>query len=75
MATKHQKTKIVPLRIIGNMCSYIAIHSLSRAFDLQDEDNFGYRFKFHSKVWYYFNKPYTLWGTYYTVDLKDPEWI
>ena len=68
--TKHQKTKILPLRWIGNYLGGVASSSLVRAFDLQDQDNFGYRFKFHSKVWHYLNKPYTWWGTYYEIDLN-----
>jgi hypothetical protein len=69
--TKHQKTKILPLRWIGNLCGEVASNSLVRAFGLQDQYNFGYRFKFHSKVWKYLNKPYELWGTYYIIDLKE----
>lgn len=68
--TKYQRTKILPLRWIGNGCSYIATRSLVKAFNLQEDNNLGYRFKFHSKVWKYFNKPYTWWGTYYEMDLK-----
>jgi hypothetical protein len=67
--TKVQKTRILPLRWIGNLCGEIASNSLVKAFDLQDQDNFGYRFKFHAKVWKYVDKPYRWWGTYYTVDL------
>jgi hypothetical protein len=67
---KFNKTKILPLRWIGNGCSHIATNSLVKAFDLQDNNDFGYRFKFHSKVWNYLNKPYTWWGTYYTIDLE-----
>ena len=66
--TKHQNTKILPLRWFGNACSYIATNSLVKAFGLQDQENFGYRFKFHSKVWVIFNEPYKKWGTYYIVD-------
>jgi hypothetical protein len=67
-SNKIHKTRILPLRWIGNGCSYIATNSLVKAFGLQEDDNLGYRFKFHSKVWHYFNKPYTWWGSYYTVD-------
>ena len=67
--TKVQKTRILPLRWIGNLCGEVASNSLVKAFDLQDQDNFGYRFKFHAKVWKYVDKPYRWWGTYYTVDL------
>ena len=67
--TKHQRTKILPLRWVGNICGEIAGNSVVRAFDLQDQENFGYRFKFHSRVWHYLNKPYSWWGTYYEIDL------
>jgi hypothetical protein len=68
---KINKTNILPLRWIGNICGEIAINSLVRAFALQDQGKFGYRFKFHSKVWSYLNKPYMLWGTFYEVVLKS----
>lgn len=62
---KIEKTKILPLRWLANQLSYPATSSLTKAFDLQEQGNLGYRFKFHSKVWYYLNKPYEKWGTYY----------
>ena len=68
---KHQRTNILPLRWIGNISSEIATYNLVKAFKLQDQDNFGYRFKFHSKAWNIFNKPYTVWGTYYTLDRSN----
>lgn len=74
---KVEKTKIIPLRWFGNLCGEVASNSLVKAFDLQEDDNLRYRFKFHSKVWHYLNKPYTWWGTYYIVDIEawkiDPE--
>ena len=66
--TKIEKTRILPLRWFGNSCSDIATRSLLKAFYLDEQGNYGYRFKFHSKVWVTFNKPYERWGTYYTVD-------
>ncbi len=69
--TKHQKTKILPLRWIGNSISYVATRSLVKAFNLQEDGNLGFRFKFHSKVWRYLDKPYQWWGTYYI--LTDSE--
>ena len=66
----HYKTGILPLRWFGNACNHIATNSLVKAFRLQEEDNLGYRFKFHSKVWHYVNKPYEWWGTYYLVDMS-----
>lgn len=69
--TKHQKTKILPLRWIGNLCGEISANSLVKAFKLQRDNNLGYRFTFHCKVWHYLNKPYTWWGTYYKIDLDN----
>jgi hypothetical protein len=69
--TKIQKTRILPLRWIGNLCGEISANSLVKAFDLEEDGNFGYRFKFHCKVWHYFNKPYQWWGTSYLLDTKD----
>ena len=65
---KMEKTRILPLRWIGNACNYISTESLVKAFDLQEQDNFGYRAKFHALVWKYLDKPYQWWGTYYKVD-------
>jgi hypothetical protein len=67
--TRHDRTKILPLRWISNSLNYVAVRSLIKAFDLQDQDNLGYRFHFHSKVWHYLNKPYMRWGTYYEIDM------
>jgi hypothetical protein len=67
--TKIEKTKILPLRWIGNLCGEVASTSLVRAFDLDEDGDFGYRFKFHCKVWKYLDKPYQWWGTCYMVDL------
>ena len=69
---KIEKTKILPLRWFANQLSYPATSSLVKAFNLQEQGNIGYRFKFYTKVWYYFNKPYEKWGTYYEL-LTDNE--
>ena len=71
--TKHQKTKILPLRWIGNICGEISSSSLVKAWDLDEEENYGYRYKIHCKVFKYLDKPYRLWGTYYQMELTDSE--
>ena len=63
MSQKINKTKILPLRWFATLCNYIATRSLVKAFDLQGQ-NEGYRFKFHCKVWKYFNKPYKNFDIY-----------
>ena len=50
-----------------------ALLEAHKAFDLDEQGNYGYRFKFHSKVWVKFNKPYERWGTYYTIDTSGWE--
>jgi hypothetical protein len=69
--TKHQKTRILPLRWIGNLCGEVSSYSLTRAWNLDEEENYGYRYKIHCKVFKYLDKPYRLWGTYYI--LTDSE--
>ncbi len=68
---KIQKTKILPLRWIGNFCGGFAGNHLVKAINLDEEldSNLGFRYKYHAKMWVLLNKPYTLWGTYYTIDL------
>ena len=70
-STRVDQTKILPLRWFASLCNSIATRSLIKAFDLDEQENFGYRFKFHCKVWKYLNKPYEKWGTYYTVNLDN----
>jgi hypothetical protein len=67
--TKQNKTNILLLRWLSNWLNNVGIRSLVRAFDLQEDNNLGTRYKLHCKVYHYCNKPYERWGTYYSVDL------
>ena len=71
MSQKIQKTRILPLRWIGNFCGEFAGNHLVKAFDLDEQldSNLGFRYKYHAKMWVILNKPYEKWGTYYMVDL------
>lgn len=69
--TKIEKTKILPLRWIGNFLGGYAGNHLVKAIDLDEDNNLGFKFKYHSKMWKYLNKPYELWGTYYEVDMEE----
>ena len=75
MITKHQKTKIFPLRFIGNICGEFAGDHLIKAIDLDEslDSQLGLRFKYHAKMWKYLNKPYEWWGTYYMIDTENWE--
>jgi len=68
--TKIEKTKILPLRWIGNFLGGFAGDHLIKAIDLDEDDNLGFKFKYHSKMWKYLNKPYKWWGTYYEIDTE-----
>ena len=72
-SVKHQRTKILPLRWIGNISSNIATKHLIEAIHMNDHDDYGFMYHFHGRMWLIFNKPYQLWGTYYTVKLTDSD--
>jgi hypothetical protein len=65
---KIQRTKIVPLRWIGNLCGEIATTHLVEAVHMSDHDDHGFVYKYHSIMWMIFNKPYMKWGTFYSID-------
>jgi hypothetical protein len=65
-----QKTRILPLRWIGNFLGGYAGNHLIKAIDLDEDDNLGFKFKYHAKMWKYLNKPYRWWGTYYELDIQ-----
>ena len=69
-STKIQRTRIWPLRWIGNFLGGYAGNHLVKAIDLDEEldSNLGLRYKYHAKMWVILNKPYERWGTYYLVD-------
>jgi len=71
--TRIEKTKILPLRWVGNFLGGYAGNHLVKAIDLDEslDSNLGFRYKYHAKMWKYLNKPYTWWGTYYELDLES----
>jgi hypothetical protein len=70
--TKIEKTRILPLRWIGNFLGEYAGNHLVKAIDLDEEldSQLGLRFKYHAKMWVILNKPYKWWGTCYQLDIK-----
>ena len=68
-STKIQRTKIWPLRWIGNFLGGYAGNHLVKCFDYDEDGKYGFAYKYHAKMWKYLNKPYERWGTYYTIDL------
>ena len=53
------------------MCERIASPHLLKAVYLDEENNFGWRHKYHAKMWSIFYKPYKRWGTYYSLELDQ----
>jgi hypothetical protein len=65
---KIQRTKILPLRWIGNISGEFAANHLVEAIHMDDHDDHSFMYQFHGRMWLIFNKPYTWWGTYYIID-------
>ena len=68
-STKHQRTKIIPLRWIGNICGEFAGNHIVKCVNMDEDEEYGWRYKYHAKMYKILNKPYELWGTYYIVDI------
>ena len=70
--TKIERTRILPLRWIGNTCGEFAGNHLIKAIDLDEslDSNLGFHYKYHAKMWTILNKPYERWGTYYIMDME-----
>ena len=71
--TKIEKTRIWPLRVVGNLCGGFAGNHLFKALMLEEEldVDLGFRHKYHAKMWIMLNKPYSWWGTYYQLDIEQ----
>jgi hypothetical protein len=37
---------------------------------MDEDQEYGWRYKYHTKMWKYLNKPYEWWGTYYIIDME-----
>ena len=70
--TKIERTRILPLRWIGNYLGGIGADHLMKAFYYDDHDDHGFVYRYHCLVWKYLNKIYEWWGTYYEIDLDKP---
>ena len=70
LSNKKEKTRILPLRWIGNICGEYAGNHLVKCFDYDEDGKHGFAYKYHAKMWKYLNRPYELWGTYYLIDTE-----
>ena len=69
-STKIQKTRILPLRWIGNICGEFAGNHIVKCANMDEDEEYGWRYKYHAKMYVILNKPYEWWGTYYTIDMQ-----
>jgi hypothetical protein len=63
------QTRILPLRWFANACEKIASYHGNKSIYLDQDNDFGWRHKYHAKMWKIFFKPYRRWGTYYEINL------
>jgi hypothetical protein len=68
-STKTQRTRILPLRWIGNLSGEFAGNHIVKCVNMDEDEEYGWRYKYHAKMYVILNKPYELWGTYYTIDM------
>ena len=68
---KIEKTKILPLRWISNWLGSIATEHLVKCVYLDEDQNYGWRYKYHAFLWKYLNKPYEKWGTSYVINFDE----
>lgn len=68
---KIERTKILPLRWISNICGEIASDHLVKAIHMNYNHDNGLKYKYHSRVWVIFNNIYSRWGTYYILDRSN----
>ena len=66
---KHQRTRILPFRWIGNLSGEFAGNHIVKCVNMDEDQELGWRYKYHAKMYRILNKPYEWWGTYYTIDM------
>jgi len=72
---KINKTKVLPLRWLANMCGDIAGWAIMRISYHDELENFGWRYKLHSTIWKMTWPMYYKFGTFYEItDLSADGW-
>ena len=67
---KTHRTNILPLRWISNEISALGSRFLVKAVFLDEDNNYGFRYKLYSNFWKFADFFYSRWGTYYSVDMQ-----
>ena len=58
------------MRWIGNISGEFAGNHLVKCVNMDEDEEFGWRYKYHAKTYKILNKPYEWWGTYYTINME-----
>jgi hypothetical protein len=61
------KTNILPLRWFANISGSISGWAISKVMWLDEEENFGFKYKMYSKIYRLTSIPYYQWGTFYSM--------
>ena len=70
-AKKIQRTRILPLRWIGNLCEKPANYHLNMSLHYMDHDDYGLACRYHAYSSTLLYKPYFWWGTYYELNMEE----
>jgi hypothetical protein len=68
--TKIERTKVLPLRWVGNFFGGLAGDHVVKAVYLDEDGDFSWKYRYHAFLWKYLDKPYQWWGTYYQMEFK-----
>jgi hypothetical protein len=68
---KMQKTNLLPLRWIGNLCERPAKYHLNMFLHYKDHDDLGLACRYHAYASRLLYKPYFWWGTYYELNMEE----
>ncbi len=71
--TKHEQTKILPLRWFANYCENRAHYHLEMFLYYDDRGKRGFAFKCHGFLSNLLYKPYFKWGTLYKLEVDSQE--
>ena len=76
MSAKINKTRIWPLRWLANACGDISGWAIMHVSYLDEEENFGWRYKAYAFIWKITWPVYWRFGTFYewSFDMSGDEW-
>jgi hypothetical protein len=73
---REDRTSIFPLRWFANLCGEIAGWSILKAAYLDEDEDYGIKYKIHGKIYSLTWPVYNKFGTFYKIDfdMSGKEW-